>query len=150
MTKYLNYFFIMFLIQACSYEPIFSSKQYDFEFVSINYDGDTKINQIIKDKLKNNINGDKKYELYFKTNHERKIISSDSKGDPKIYKLELNLNYVVSENGRKVLEDKILKESTYNNINDKYELSKYEQNVLNNLSLIISNEILFSIKVLNK
>ena len=73
-----------------------------------------------------------------------------SKGDPKIYKLELNLNYVVSENGKKVLEDKILKESTYNNINDKYELSKHEQNVLNNLSLMMSNEILFSIKVLNK
>ena len=60
------------------------------------------------------------------------------------------MNYVVSENGKKVLEDKILKESIYNNINDKYELSKYEQNVLNNLSLIMSNEILFSIKLLNK
>ena len=150
MTKYLNYFFIMLLIQACTYEPIFSSKQYDFEFVSINYGGDIKINQIIEDKLKNNINGDKKYELYFETNHEREIISSDSKGDPKIYKLELNLNYEVSENGKKVLEDKILKESTYNNINDKYELSKHEQNVLNNLSLMMSNEILFSIKSLNK
>ena len=150
MNKYLNYFFILFLIQACSYEPIFSSKQYDFEFVSISYDGDVKINQIIESKLKNNINGDKKYAIYFKTNHEREIISSDSKGDPKIYKLELNLNYVVSENGTKVLEDKILKKTTYNNINDKYELSKREQNVLNNLSLMMSNEILFSLKSLNK
>ena len=150
MNKYLNYFFILFIIQACSYEPIFSSKQYDFEFVSISYDGDVKINQIIENELKNNINGDKEYEIYFKTNHEREIISSDSKGDPKIYKLELNLNYVVSENGTKVLEDKILKKTTYNNINDKYELSKREQNVLNNLSLMMSNEILFSLKSLNK
>ena len=31
---------------------------------------------------------------------------------------------------KKFLKNKIIKQSTYNNINDKFELSKYEENIL--------------------
>ena len=40
---------------------------------------------------------------------------------------------------------KILKQSTYNNINDKFELLKYEENIIKNLSRKIADDILISI-----
>ena len=51
-------------------------------------------------------------------------------------------------NDKKISEDKIVKQTSYNSIDDKYELSQYENNILKNLSKIISDEILFSIKLL--
>jgi hypothetical protein len=55
----------------------------------------------------------------------------------------------VSLNGKKIIEDQIIKGTTYNNIKDKYELTQYENNVINNLSDNISRDILFAIKTLN-
>ena len=56
---------------------------------------------------------------------------------------------MVTLNGNKILKDIIIKTTTYNNISDKFELYKYEDNLIKNLSLNISNEILNEIKSLN-
>ena len=80
----------------------------------------------------------------------KEIVTSDTKGDPKIYKLIINLEYQVDHNGEKIIDDQINKQITYNSIKDKYELSQYEDNLINNLSDSISQDILFAIKTLNK
>ena len=49
-----------------------------------------------------------------------------------------------------ILSDKIEKRITYNNINDKFELDKYENNLIKNLSINISDEILTYVKSINK
>ena len=58
------------------------------------------------------------------------------------------LEYKLYHNDKKISEDKIVKQTSYNSIDDKYELSQYENNILKNLSKIISDEMLFSIKLL--
>ena len=75
-------------------------------------------------------------------------MSSDIQGDPKIFKIKVNLEYELFNNDEKILEDTIIKQISYNSIDDKYELSQYENNILKNLSKNISDEILFSIKLL--
>ena len=41
-----------------------------------------------------------------------------------------------------ILNNKVEKKVNYNNINDKFELTKYEDNLIKNLSINISEEIL--------
>ena len=52
------------LLLSCGYEPIYSKKQinnnYNFSISTINYIGDNKVNQILKNKLRKTINSEKK------------------------------------------------------------------------------------------
>ena len=149
MNNFFKFLAMIFLLQSCAYEPVYLNKNYNFKFLEIISDGDVKINNSIKNYLKNNTNGSENYNLYFKSIKRKEIVKYDTKGDPKIYKIIINLQYQVSLNGKKIIEDQIIKGTTYNNIKDKYELTQYENNVINNLSDNISRDILFAIKTLN-
>ena len=150
MNSIFKFLAVIFLLQSCAYESVYLNKNYNFKFVEITSEGDVKINNTIKNFLKNNTNGYENYNLYFKSLKRKEIVTSDTKGDPKIYKLIINLEYQVDHNGKKIIEDQINKQITYNSIKDKYELSQYEDNLINNLSDNISQDILFRIKTLNK
>ena len=150
MIRFFRYLLIFFILSGCNYKPIHVNNKYDFKFNNINSDGDNKANKIITDILLNNNKGNEVYDIYFKTIKKREIVTSDTKGDPKIYKLILNLKYEISKNGELVTQDKLEKQISYNSIKDKYELSQYEDNILKNLSTNLTNDILFALEILIK
>ena len=147
MNKILNYIIIFFLLTllSCDYKPVLSYKNYQF---SINVDkisGDEEINSIIVNNF-NNLKGDEKeYYLNLSSKKEKKIISKDSKGDPSIFEIKINVNYVVKKDGEILISNKINKKTTYNNITDKFELENYEKTIINNLVSEISDNIMLSI-----
>ena len=61
------------------------------------------------------------------------------------YKINIYVEYEIFQNCKKIFGNQFVKYVTYNNINDKFELSKYEENVVENLSETISSEILLSV-----
>ena len=145
-------FVLVFFISGCSYEPIFISKKYDFKFEEIISEGDININKIIKKNLleRSSEISEINYILSIISKKEKEIISSNTKGDPEVYKLKVNLKYYLYLNDKLIIENQIFKQTNYNNINDKFELSKYEDNILKNLSESISSELLVSITTLKK
>ena len=90
MNKLFKFIILILILQACSYEPIYLNKNYNFQFSNINLLGDEQINKKIKNFLIYNANGDKSYGINLKTSKKREIVTSDSKGDPKIYKIIIN------------------------------------------------------------
>ena len=80
----------------------------------------------------------------------KKIIASNKKGDPTIYKLDIFVEYNIIKNKEIILTNEILKQATYNNIDDKFELLTYEENVIDNLSERFADDILLSIATLAK
>lgn len=149
MIKFFKLLTLLLMFVGCSYIPVHLNKDFNFQIIEINFDGEKYINEIIRDKLNRNETGEKKYKIYYKTTKIKETVSSDTKGDPKIFKLKINLDYIVYEEGKEVFKDNIIKQISYDSIDDKYELSQYEENILNNLSNNISEDILFSIKLLN-
>ena len=149
MIKFFKLLILIMMFFGCSYVPVHINKDFNFQIIEINFEGEKFINEIIKNKLKRNETEEKKYRIYFKTTKIKEIVSSDTKGDPKIFKIKINLEYIVYEEGKEVFKDNIIKQISYDSIDDKYELSQYEENILNNLSNNISEDILFSIKLLN-
>ena len=145
-------FVLVFFISGCSYEPIFMSKKYDFKFEEIISEGDININKIIKKNLleRSSEISEINYILNIISKREKEVISSNTKGDPLVYKVKLNLKYYLYLNDKLIIENEIVKQTNYNNINDKFELSKYEDNILKNLSESISSELLVSITTLKK
>ena len=138
------------LAHSCKYEPILINKKFDYKFDNITYKGDEQINVIIKNDMIKKGNGSKKYDIKYVTAKDKKVFSSNEKGDPTIYSLKITTSYIILEDGVNILQNNIEKRVTYNNLNDKFELSKYERNIIENLSLNISSEILMSVTSLDK
>ena len=151
MNKFLLVFITLFIISSCSYKPILTSKKNDFTLENISSDTENKINLIIKKNLldRSGNSENNKYDLNFSTEDEKEIVSSNENGDPTIFKIKIIINYALSQDNKIIFTNKIVKQVNYNNINDKFELLKYEENILNNLLKNISQEILTTITNLN-
>ena len=151
MNKIINYILLFFLLlPSCAYEPILNNKIYGFSISVNNVNGDQKINSIIINNFYNLKGKDKKYDLTISSTKEKNIISKDSKGDPSIFELLINVNYSVKKDGKTLIVNKINRKTTYNNITDKFELENYEKNIIHHLSRSISDKIINSISEIHE
>ena len=146
--RYLAVFFII-MLSACSYKPIFSESNYNFEISEIIFSGERYINRIIKNKLdliKNEKEqGKKKYNLLIQTNKKKLIVSKDSKGDPLKFDIIITTYYEISSEKELLFKKELTKNNVYNNDVDKFKLEQNEKIILENLSEKISETIVSSI-----
>ena len=149
MNKIITTFLLLTTLLSCSYKPILGDKKYDFQISNINFEGENKLNNIIKENLKNKSFGNKKYDLFFITNKKREVVTSNDKGEPLNFRLNVNLEYQIFYDNKKILNNNIVKQEVYENKTDKFELSQDEENILLNLSEELSNDLLMAIVLLN-
>ena len=152
MNRIINYtlLFFLFLLSSCAYEPILSNRSHDFSINVNRINGDQEVNSIIVNNFYNIKEKEKKYDLTISSTKVKNIISKDSKGDPAIFELIINVNYSVKKDGKTLIVNKINRTTTYNNITDKFKLENYEKNIISNLSRNISDKILFSISEIHE
>ena len=152
MNRLIKIFFTFLILSGCAYEPVLLKKNYDFYFTDIKSEGEKQINQIIKQNLTENTNIESinNYQIFFETTLKKNIVASNKKGDPTIYRISINLNYNLKKDNKIIFENEILKQSTFNNIDDKFELSKYEEKIIDNLSQRFAEDVLISIATLTK
>ena len=152
MNKILIKIIILFFVistSACSYEPIFSEKEYGFEIEEIILDGEKNVNRIINNKLKfiksNGKKEKKKYKIEIKTEKKIDIVSKDSKGDPLKFEMSILVEYNIINDGDMLLSSEIEKNNVYNNDSDQFKLEQTEDIILKNLSDSASDIIISSI-----
>ena len=153
MNKFLKkLILIIFFLSACSFEPIYKEKNYNFGIGDVKIFGDRQISNEIKEKLivRSSRNSNINYNLEIDSQSQKKIVSKDSKGDPSIFEITVTTTFKIKKEDELLIDDKIIKKNTYNNISDKFELSQYEESIIKNLAGKISNEILMSITNLSK
>ena len=156
MNKFVNVIIFSLLIcvsTACSYDPIFLKKSYEFKIEEITLNGDKEINSIIKRNL-NMVKADnesykKKYYINVNTTKEKKIISKDSEGDPSKFEISIITVYEILDNQKLLLNRKFENKNIYNNESDKFKLEQSEKIIIENLSEKISDDIISSIINLN-
>ena len=134
----------LFFISGCGYNPIFSSKDYNFSIYELKATGNNKLNKIISSKLNNFKNSDssKKFSLTIETKLNKEIASKDSKGNPKSYRINLVSNIAVKDSNGIIKNRSFSKSVDYSNKNNKSDLKKYENETLKNLAEKISTEII--------
>tara|TARA_Y100000996_G_scaffold386233_1_gene344112 strand:- start:488 stop:946 length:459 start_codon:yes stop_codon:yes gene_type:complete len=152
MNKITNYtlIFLLFFLCSCGYKAVLNNQNYQFSINVVKIEGDQKINSRIINNFKQLNENEKKYDLDLSSNKEKFIVSKDSKGDPSIFELKINVNYTVKKEGILLVNNKINKKTTYNNITDKFELENYEKTIINNLISEISDNIMLSISKINE
>ena len=136
---------LLFFLTNCGYKAVLNNQNYKFAINVDKINGDQKINSLIINNFKQLDGNEKKYNLTLTSNKEKLILSKDSKGDPSIFEIKINVNYIVKKEEEILINNNINKKTTYNNITDKFELENYEKTIINNLVSEISDIIMLSI-----
>ena len=143
--KNLKYLFIFFFLLSCGYTPIYQTDQnLKIRLNTINYSGDKKLGRSITkgiERLKNN-KSDNIYDLNLIGSKKESVASKDKKGNISTYKMLIEVDFKLeSKENNKIFSKKFIKETTYNSMNNKFELSQYELNLEKNMISQILQDI---------
>ena len=123
------------LLNNCGYESIYSKGSGNFFIKNIKIKTNDEINYKIKNRLKifSNSNSKNRYDLEIDALKSIKIVSKDSKGDPKIYQMNIKVKVKLIENYQNIKEINFEEYFNYNNNSNKFELKQYEKSIEDNL-----------------
>ena len=141
-------FILLFFISSCGYQPIYVNKPSEiYEFKEIILNGDNYINNKIVNVLsiKENNEIDNKNILNISSSYTTEVISKNSKGQIELYKSTLNVNLKIKNINKQIIKSKnFVKEFTYNNKQNKFDLAQYQKSNKDDLiNKIISDIIIF-------
>ena len=142
---------LFFFISSCGYQPIYVNKNSsDLIFSKVELIGDKEINRRILSfiSIKEDKNEKKFDDLFLKSKEKIVETSKDSKGRVATLKTTVEIELTIL-NENKIIREKIFNESfSYNNKNNKFDLSKYQNEVKNNLvdKIIEQMNIYFSLR----
>ena len=142
-------FLILFiLISACGYQPIYNANLIKIEFNKIDLTGDTRINkQIISltgiKKVNNEIG--KQISIYSSGLIEE--TSKDAKGQPATYRTNITITVEIKEQNKLIKSKSFSENFSYNNIENKFDLSVYQKDVEDNLIKKITDDIIIFINL---
>lgn len=149
MKKIIYTFLIFLFASSCGYQPMVF-KNADLSIKLDELGGNSKINHIIKNRLKIYEEKNNNYNLEIVDSNINKIVTSmDTKGNPKSYQLSVELIINLKENTNIIIKDKnFIVTTNYNTISSKFDLKKYENNLIKNLTEKISYKIILYIQSL--
>ena len=141
---------LLLLLSSCGYEAIYSKKNsanYDFTVSDLSFVGDRVVNLKIKEKLKNYTQDKKEKDFILKisSTSEKVILSKNTAGDATFFKNSISINVEVLMNNKFKSNFVILESFNYNNISNKFNLKKYEEEIKNNLAETASDKLIFKL-----
>ena len=120
---------------------------YNFSVSELNFVGDRTVNLKIKEKLNNYAQAkkDKDFILRISSTSEKITLSKNTAGDATSFKNSVSINVEVLMNNKFKSNFIILESFNYNNISNKFNLKKYEEEIKNNLAEIASDKLIFKL-----
>ena len=125
----------LFFLTNCGYNPLYSSKNSsDILINKIETAGEKKINRQILSLLSLDEVGEleNSYVLNINTKKNKRIVSKDKQGNASVYNLNLEINISLNKDNQKVTKT-FTSDFSYNTQKNKFELSREENKILNNL-----------------
>tara|TARA_B110000027_G_scaffold127666_1_gene147256 strand:- start:895 stop:1359 length:465 start_codon:yes stop_codon:yes gene_type:complete len=147
----LNKIFVLVLflfLSSCGYEAIHSKKNlinYNFSISELNFTGDRNVNLKMKEKL--NIytltKKDKNFILEISSTAKKIVLAKNATGDSTNFKKTILINVEVLRKDNLVTNFQITENFNYNNITNKFELARYEREIIDNLTETAKDKIIF-------
>mgnify|MGYP001199246537 CR=1 FL=1 len=145
MIRIKNYVLIILLIfiSACGYEPLNNNIQKsNIKISKKTFSGNNQINR----KIFNQINlkeakDELGYELKINSNKSINQVAKDKSGNVTKYKTTITIVIELIENEKTIKKRSFSKDFNYSNLNNKFELKKYQEDVEANLINSIATDI---------
>ena len=142
----------LIILNNCGYTPIYSKKNYNFEIKNIEMLGETTINKLLSNKLKvykDNPEAKNSLSLIIDSQSFKTTITKDKKGNPTQFSMSINVDVKVIDDSNNQIETTFSENSTYDNSDNKFDLRKYEDNLIKNMSEKIFSELTLFIQTKN-
>ena len=143
-------FLLLLLLSSCGYEAIYSKKNssnYIFSVSDLSFVGDKTINLKIKERLNNYAQAkkDKDFILRISSTSEKITLAKNTAGDATSFKNSVSVNVEVLMNNKFKNNFVILEDFNYNNISNKFDLKRYEEEIKKNLAETASDKLIFKL-----
>ena len=148
IKKIFSSLIVLMILVGCGYQPIYSSKNLNFNINQLELKGDIDLNRQIRDRL-SNFQSNKSdqsliYNIKINTTSNRTISTKDAKGNPALYALTVTINLSYSTLGETEKNKSFSESIAYQNNDNKFDLKRYENTLKKNLTnTIIEDIILF-------
>tara|TARA_A100001234_G_C12458464_1_gene314134 strand:- start:173 stop:643 length:471 start_codon:yes stop_codon:yes gene_type:complete len=140
---------IVFGLSSCGYTPMLSqNNNFNFNIVNLELLGDKNINNFLEKKLKqySNDSSNKSYKISINSNYQKIIVAKDSTGNATDLKLISTIDVTYSlynESNNQERKISFLESITIRKNNNAFDQKNYERSVLNNLSQLLLNKLVF-------
>ena len=140
------FFILLFFISSCGYQPLYQNKDLEnFKFIKITLTGDNYINKRVTNTISIQENSDAKNEkeLFISSSSEIRETSKNSKGQVESFRIIVAVNLkIINKINEDTQNKNFIKEFTYNNKQNKFELIEYQNSIKDDLIDKIINEII--------
>ena len=153
MIKKLFLICAFLFLANCGYQSIYQKNDNTLIKISkIKFEGDEKINRkiIYLTGLKESSDFSDSYLLILNSKKNKNIASKNSAGNATSYKISVDINISIIDpiNNKKIIKSKVFNSNfTYNNNQNKFELSQDEKSILNNLIESASKQIVMHLSL---
>jgi len=135
---------IFLFLNSCGFTPIFNSENINININKIDFDNN-KINRNLAKTISafSNQNNNNIYDLYIYSYSTKNVATKDSKGNPSIYNLQLKVDItLINNNDKEELKKSFFESINLNNNDDKFKLKIIEDNLIEQMSQKILQDIL--------
>ena len=135
------------MFTQCDYKPIYSKNNQNFGIKIIEFN-ENRSNKILATRLENysyEKNNIFLYELKLLTSENKLILSKDTKGDPLLLGLKINLKIEVYEKNKLITKKEYNEQFNYQNLSKKFELNSYESEIRSNIYNKMISKILIDL-----
>tara|TARA_B100000945_G_C20296966_1_gene556127 strand:+ start:432 stop:881 length:450 start_codon:yes stop_codon:yes gene_type:complete len=140
------FFILLFFISSCGYQPLYQNKDLEnFKFIKITLTGDNYINKRVTNTISIQEDNDAKNEkeLFISSSSEIQETSKNSKGQVESFRIIVAVNLkIINKINEDTQNKNFIKEFTYNNKQNKFELIEYQNSIKDDLIDKIINEII--------
>ena len=134
---------LLFILSNCGYQPLYSTKDnLKFTVKELELIGDSKINKRIINTLSIKVDSEEFRNNKIILENKKSIIetSKNKQGQPDSFKMIINFKLTIIDKTNNLTE-KLFREFSYKNKDNKFDLSEFEINLEDNLINNIINQI---------
>ena len=141
-------FLIFFLfINSCGYAPINKLVYQDYSIIEFKTNGNNQVNTILKKNFGkyNKESLERQFKLEASSQLEKTTNSKKQSGDSSVLSIKIIINLKILENNTNFKELKYEEFSSYNSLDNKFELKQYEKILIKSLTDKILRKIHFNL-----
>ena len=146
MRNFISIIILSIMLTNCGFKPIYGSKRTNFEIIEFKNKNENKNSFTIEQTIMSISNQEAKRKIKLEIDYKKAIstVLKDNKGDPSKNKLSINVDLKVKNERDNVLVIKSFNEEfNYDVQSNKFNMSQYVNNLIDNLNNKISDDIIF-------
>jgi len=150
MLKKIIFPVLFLFLSSCGFEAIHSKKNvvnYNFFISELTTNGNRDVNIKIREKLINYTLSEQGKGLILKISSDTKkvVVTKDSAGDPTSFKYTVIIDIEVMMKNDLKTYYQIVESFNYNNTTNKFDLKRYEREIINNLTELVSQKLIYKL-----